>query len=93
MKQLYVDPTYLTPLLDDIWCVQNRSNWICPLIPDWAEKIKFQCDNSSCIEYCSLHMKANLEHYLLYAGSLIFLSCIAVWILEKYSKLLLKKYY
>lgn len=92
-KQLQVIPKYLNVLLDDIWCYNNKTSWECPLLPDWSSKIKFICDNSTCIEHCSLKIKANLEHYLVYVGILIMLSIVIVWSIEKQKKIFFKKQY
>lgn len=90
-SQLHVKPRYLKDLLNDIWCIRNATNWHCPLLPDWTDKIKFFCDNSTCIEHCSLQVEANLQNYLLFAGAIILICCIIVFVIENYNIKLLKK--
>lgn len=93
MSQLRVKPRFLNTLLNDIWCIKNSTAWECPLLPDWTDKINFVCDNSSCIEYCSLHVDANLQHYLIYVGCYIIVCSLIVFTIENYNLKLLKKNY
>ena len=91
-RQLVVKPKEISVLLDDIWCWRNKTNWECPLLPDWASKTNFVCNsNSSCIEHCSLHVKSDLPKYLVYAGSIIILSIIIVHMVGFYKKKIIKK--
>jgi len=92
-NQLRVQPKYLSYLLNDIWCIKNKTAWHCPLLPDWTDKIDFDCANNTCIEYCSLKVKANLEHYLFFAGTIIVLCCLIVFVIESYNMKMIKKNY
>ncbi len=88
--QLQVTPNYLHEILDDIWCQKNISQWDC-MLPDWSEKTELQC-NGTCVENCSLIIKADLEHYLMYVGVLLCFVNITVYLTEQWMlKILIKR--
>ena len=81
--QLIVMPTGLRPLLRDLICVKDYLNvsamgvalekekaWHCPMVPDWVDVVTLNCTNAStCIEDCQLHVKGELDNYLIIAGT------------------------
>ena len=95
--QLIVTPTGLRPLLRDLICVKDYLNvsamgvalekekaWHCPMVPDWVDVVTLNCTNAStCIEDCQLHVKGELDNYLIIAGSTAIVLSILVYLIRE----------
>lgn len=64
--------------------LEKEKAWHCPMVPDWVDVVTLNCTNAStCIEDCQLHVKGELDNYLIIAGSTAIVLSILIYLIRE----------